>query len=269
MNSIVRAKTQNSRLIDIYGQNNVPVVDTVPRRIQIIPTLRCNYRCTMCFQSEESHQLEEEIDFSIYEQLEDVFPFVQSVYFTGGEPLMYSEMPRALEYLAKFGISTSMSTNGSLLTGKRLECAFKYMDTVKISLDAATPDTYAAIRRNGDFSKVVHNITNLLKMKIQNYKKSPNINFSMVAMKSNIAELPDLVSLIHTLGSRELRVAHAAMQRTQVEMPEESLYFHKEESDHYMIEAIKRARSLGVNLVLPSLFNVGQERGGSYANADF
>lgn len=255
MNSSLRAKTLNSRLIEIYADNNIPLLDTVPRRIQVIPTLRCNYRCTMCFQSEEVHLSENEIDFAIFEKMRDVFPFVKTVYFTGGEPLMYSEFNRTLDFLAQFGISLTISTNGSLLTGKRLQACAQYMDDVKISLDAATPETYASIRRNGDFDKVVRNILELQKMKIRNQGRGPSLSFSMVAMKKNIAELPDLVSLVHSLGGEKLRVAHASMHTTQVEMPDESLHFHKEESDHFMIEAVKRADDLGVNLITPSLFS--------------
>lgn len=187
--------------------------------------------------------------------MRDVFPFVKNVYFTGGEPLMYSEFNRTMDYLSQFGISLTLSTNGSLLTGKRIHACAQYMDDVKISLDAATPETYASIRRNGDFNKVIRNILELQKMKIRNHGRGPTVSFSMVAMKKNIAELPDLVSLVHSLGGAKLRVAHASMHKTQVEMPDESLHFHKEESDHFMLEAVKRAKKLDVNLITPSLFN--------------
>jgi len=140
-------------------------LDTYPRRIQIIPTIKCNYRCVMCFQPHSEHKRGGEIDFTIFEKLNHVFPFVHQVYFTGGEPLMYSEMPRALEFLGRHGCEISMSTNGAMLTGKRLEMAFRYMDTVKISLDAATPETYARIRKNGNFAKVLANIGRLANLK--------------------------------------------------------------------------------------------------------
>lgn len=177
--------------------------------------MRCNYRCLRCFQSEEMHKNGAELDFAIMEKIEHVLPSVKSIYFTGGEPLLYHEYDRMLDMLQKYRCDLSISTNGALLSGKRLEMVAKTMRTVKISIDAATPDTYARIRRNGDFSRVVRNIIALQKRKIENGALFPEVHFSMVAMKSNVAELSKLVVLAHNLGVTRIRVGHVAINASQ------------------------------------------------------
>lgn len=259
MSMLHTAKQHNATLVGIYARNNIQELDTYPRRIQIIPTIKCNYRCVMCFQSHEEHKKGGEIDFAIFEKLNHVFPFVHQVYFTGGEPLMYSEMPRALEFLGRHGCEISMSTNGAMLTGKRLEMAFRYMHTVKISLDAATPETYARIRKNGNFAKVLSNIGRLSSLKKRHDSPLPHIDLSFVAMRSNIEELPKLVFLAHRYGVRNISVGHLALNGTQVGMEDESLQLHKELSDFHMLKAVNMAAQLGVSLTMPSLFSAEQE----------
>lgn len=217
--------------------------------------MRCNYRCLRCFQSEEMHKNGAELDFAIMEKIEHVLPSVKSIYFTGGEPLLYHEYDRMLDMLQKYRCDLSISTNGALLSGKRLEMVAKTMRTVKISIDAATPDTYARIRRNGDFSRVVRNIIALQKRKIENGVLFPEVHFSMVAMKSNVAELSKLVVLAHNLGVTRIRVGHVAINGSQGDIVDESLQYHKEYSDLHMMKAAAVARELKVELILPSLFS--------------
>lgn len=247
-------KAHNARLADIYARNNVPVIDTFPTRIQVIPTMRCNYRCVMCFQEHSHHASGGEIDFSLLEKLEPVLPFVQEVYFTGGEPLMYSQMPEAIEFLSRFGCTLSMSSNGALLTGKRLEMAFRHMRTIKISLDAATPKTYAWVRRNGDFGQVMRNLTELVKLKVAHNTLLPDLEFGFVAMRSNIHELSRLVVLAHSFGVERIRVAHVHLGRRADELAGESLSEHPDYSDLHMRKAMGVAEELGVRLDMPSLF---------------
>jgi MoaA/NifB/PqqE/SkfB family radical SAM enzyme len=255
MDKLQALKDGNELLIQEGIRRNLGRLRSSPKRLQILPTMRCNYRCLMCFQSEDMHKNGAELDFGIMEKIEHVLPYVKSVYFTGGEPLLYHEYDRMLEMLGKYRCELSISTNGSLLSGKRLDMVAKTMRMVKISIDAADPDTYAKIRRNGDFSRVVRNIIDLQKKKLENNSIYPLVHFSMVAMKSNVAELSKLVVLARNLGVARIRVGHVALNGCQGDLVDESLQYHKEYSDHHMMKAAVIARELGVELVLPSLFS--------------
>jgi radical SAM protein with 4Fe4S-binding SPASM domain len=252
-------KDSNELLIREGVRRNVGRLRSYPKRLQILPTMRCNYRCLMCFQPEDMHKNGPELDFAIMKKIEIILPYVKSVYFTGGEPLLYHEYDRMLGMLQKYKCDLSISTNGALMSGKRLEMLCNTMHTVKISLDAATPDTYAKIRRGGDFSRVVSNIIALQKFKLDNNAVFPLVHLSMVVMKSNIAELSRLVVLAHGLGVTSIRVAHVTISPWQTELAGESLELHKEESDLQMMKAAAMARELGVELILPSLFHPAKD----------
>lgn len=259
MDKLEILKNSNDLLIMEGVRRNVGRLRSYPKRLQILPTMRCNYRCLMCFQSEDVHKNGPELDFAIMEKIERILPYVKSVYFTGGEPLLYHEYDRMIGMLQKYKCDLSISTNGSLMSGKRLEMLFKAMHTVKISLDAATPETYAKIRRGGDFSRVVRNIIALQKLKLDNNSIFPLVHLSMVAMKSNIAELSRLVVLAHGLGISRIRVGHVSISPWQTELKGESLKLHKEESDLQMMKAAAMARELGIELILPSLFYIAKD----------
>ena len=81
----------------------------------------------------------------------------------------------------------------------------------------------------------------------------------MVAMRSNIEELPKLVFLAHRYGVRNISLGHLALNGTQVGLENESLQLHRELSDFHMLKAVGMAGKLGINLSMPSLFSAESE----------
>mgnify|MGYP006295722057 CR=1 FL=1 len=252
-------KTHNATPTDIYARSNVQCIDTLPRRIQIVSTMRCNYRCIQCFQPHESHAGGGELDFALIEKLAPILPFVREVYFTGGEPLLYSRFAEALELIARAGCELSMSTNGALLDGERLEMCLKHMHMLKISVDAATPETYAKIRRGGSLEKVLENFARVAEHKRCHNTPFPQMRFGFVAMRSNIEELSKLVVLARKYGVEHIRVAHAHLTDHTSHLEDERLAHHQELSDHEMLKAAAVAEELGVKLAMPSLFGADED----------
>lgn len=69
----------------------------------------------------------------------------QAVEFTGGgEPTIHPNAPEALEYAQKLGLDTALITNGLHLG--RMGSAAVRTQWLRISIDAATPETYAIVR---------------------------------------------------------------------------------------------------------------------------
>ncbi|WP_022662578.1 radical SAM protein [Paucidesulfovibrio longus] len=251
---VERAKIQNKILLNAYADSNTPVLATYPRRIQILPTLRCNYRCRMCFQPDEDHKQGGEIDFALLRKLEHVYPFMEEVYFTGGEPLLYSRLEEATRLFAAHGVRVTMSSNGSLLKGELLPLALDHFHMIKVSIDAASPKTYAGIRINGNFNNVIANLARVSAMKGQRRSLTPHLQFGFVAMRSNIEELPKLVALAADIGISSIHVGHVASGEVQGDMGDESLSRHKELSDEQFLRAQEMAQALGVEIRLPRLF---------------
>lgn len=249
-----RMAIQNATLREIYATNNVEQVNSYPQQIQILPLLRCNYRCKMCFVNEEQLRNGEEISFDTLRKLEPVLPFVESVYLTGGEPLLYSRFDDLATMVANHGCSVSISTNGSLIS-QRLDSIVKHVDNLKVSIDAATPETYKDIRIGGNFGNVIKGLLEITKWKIKNRSLTPNLEFSFVAMRSNVHELPALVKLASEIGVTKVIGQYMGNKKQKEELNEESLFNHQEYSDKHFMKAMEVARSLGVNFSCRSLFN--------------
>jgi MoaA/NifB/PqqE/SkfB family radical SAM enzyme len=86
----------------------------------------------------------------------------------GGEPLIHPEIDWVIDYLGKNGVKIGITTNG-LLIDRHIDVIAKYASWVRISVDAATPETFKHIRpdRSGKsmFNKLISNMVMFAKVK--------------------------------------------------------------------------------------------------------
>ena len=72
MNLLNELTILNERLNDFYVMHNTEEVITYPKLVTLTTTLRCNYRCWMCYQKSFSGDM----DWQIIERLAHVLPKV-------------------------------------------------------------------------------------------------------------------------------------------------------------------------------------------------
>lgn len=123
---------------------------TGPRSIlQVHPSRRCNLRCRHCY-SNSGPDVDDTMELSHLLQLIDdsagLGYDVLSV--SGGEPLMYPSLPELLERARCNGLRTTVTSNGTLLSARRLERIAGLVDVLAISLDGS-PESHAAMRQSG------------------------------------------------------------------------------------------------------------------------
>jgi len=117
---------------------------------------RCNLRCVYCRPAEGVPLVSHEDILSYEEILEFVQVAVargiRKVRVTGGEPLVRRDIVSLIERLAQIdGIEDlCMTTNGTLLAQFAKPLAEAGLGRVNISLDALSPERYAAVTRGGD-----------------------------------------------------------------------------------------------------------------------
>jgi len=244
-------KVMNRLANQVYAANSVGNVASFPEVITVAVSNVCNYQCLMC--AEWRKQQREELPVEIIEKLEDVLPFVSTLYVTGGEPLLYPHLDRLLATAARSGCSLQVVTNGALLTAKRAETLLEHgLEKLKFSLDAARPATYKKIR-GGDLTNVLNNLRQAVILRNSNNLPGPYIEVGFVAMRSNIAELPKFVVMAKKLGVDVIYVSYMAAHHPDVF--DESLYFDQARSDELMLAAAQVAREVGIALNLPPLFH--------------
>lgn len=127
------------------------------------------------------------------------FPYIDLLFLSGGEPLLYREFKETVEVAAEYpNLKLKTLTNGNLINDFWVdtfcEIPFKY---VVISLDAATKKTYNTIRVKGKFDKVLKSIQ---KINSQKDGKDPEVHLAYVIMKRNQHEVIDFLELAHSYG---------------------------------------------------------------------
>lgn len=124
--------------------NDAHLIERLPILI-LYPHSRCNCRCVMC--DIWKTETVEEISVSDLERhTKDIVTLgVRWVVFSGGEPLMHSDIFRLSDGLRELGIRTTILSTGLLLS-RSAPSVVRSLDDVIVSLDGP-PQTHDLIRR--------------------------------------------------------------------------------------------------------------------------
>ena len=203
-------------------------------KVYIEPTNRCNLECRTCMRNiwdEPLGQMEEATFSRILEGLRDLFP-APKIFFGGiGEPLAHPSIVEMVLRARKSGAAVELITNGTLLTrdlSHRLIDAG--LDTLWVSLDGATPESYADVRLGAALPEVLANVAAFLDVGRAEYFQRAHLGFVFVAMKRNIADLPALLEMAKDLGARRFLVSNVLPYTA--EMREEILYTRSRSDFH-------------------------------------
>ncbi len=129
------------------------------RVIQIHPTRRCNLACAHCYSlsgPEERGGLGVAL---LGDALLDAAAEGYTVAsFSGGEPALYRPLADVLEAAHEVGLLTTMTSNGMLLTERRLSELAPHLDLLAISLDGV-PESHNRMRGSDlAFQKMEHHL---------------------------------------------------------------------------------------------------------------
>ena len=158
-------------------------------------TLKCNDTCEFCFiwQKKEFQGIEDpgaEIVKKNLKQLRDMG--VLAMNFTGGEPLLYEELPEVLRVSKRLGFFNTLTTNGILYLEKAKQIT-AFIDHLVFSLDSPVRSDHNRIRGTDCYRSVIEGIKTAKQL-----GKNPMINFTVT--RDTITLLPDMVDLSSKLG---------------------------------------------------------------------
>ena len=196
-------------------------------KIYIEPTVACNLDCITCFRNawdQPIGKMTEETFESILNGLKQMDP-IPSVYFGGiGEPLFH---PKTIEWIRRIkqelGVKVELITNGTTLTERKArELIDAGLDVLWVSLDGATPESYADVRMGAELPVILENLRRLFKMRKGGHFPQPEIGVAFVAMKRNIKDLPKIIKMGHTFGARYFSVSN--VQPTTEDLQDDRLY---------------------------------------------
>jgi radical SAM protein with 4Fe4S-binding SPASM domain len=157
-------------------------------------TAKCNLYCPMC--PRESHpQPKEDMTGAIFERLVDeAGRSAEHMMLIGlGEPLLDPLIHDRIEYCARHGIATLLSTNGVLLDRKAAERLIATpLEHVTLSFDGSTKESFEFYRKGARFERVRDNFVAFAQLKQERGAKL-QIVVQMVRMERNAGEADDFV----------------------------------------------------------------------------
>lgn len=181
-------------------------------RVYIEATNRCNIACCTCMRNDwdADQGLMTEATFErIMAGLRTVAP-APSVFFGGlGEPLAHPHTPAMIARAKSLGATVELITNGTLLTEKRAQQLIGAgLDLLWVSIDGATPASYADVRLGAELPRVLANLDGFRKARPASHRPRPEIGIVFVAMKRNIADLPEVIAMGRRLGATRFMVTN-------------------------------------------------------------
>lgn len=162
-------------------------------------TEACNLRCAHCLSGASRRRGADELGF------EDCLAFIEElarikvfqVNFGGGEPFLREDFLDILRSCQKHGITTCVSTNGTLLddatVGELLAMRAVYL---QVSLDGARAESNDAIRGRGTFGRILEGI------ELLSQRGYPDLSLNMVVTRLNVGEIPDFDRLARRYGAK-------------------------------------------------------------------
>lgn len=173
-----------------------PFVPGAPFQVVWDVTYGCNLKCKHCYAEANKARIDELNDREAVELVDKLGKMgVTILAFSGGEPLVRSNIMELAQRASDNGMYVSMATNGTLITKEKArELRKAGVEFLQISLDGATPETHDAFRGiPGAFERTINGIKNAL-------DEGFFVNVATTATKMNINEIPDIIDLCDKLG---------------------------------------------------------------------
>ena len=187
---------------------------TAPIHVRLKPTNRCTHRCCYCCYRNEnlyvSEQMQEADSIPLEKMREIIADLdemgVRAVTFTGGgEPLCYPHIIETTRGLLDAGIKVAMLTHGGLLKGEVADLLAHRAVWVRVSMDAADRDTYAATRgiAPGEFDRVCDNIRRFAGIE----GRTCVLGVNLIVTKEDSDDVYDFLAMAKTLGVDHVKVS--------------------------------------------------------------
>lgn len=178
----------------------------LPKQLYFETTNRCNLRCKGCIRYRGNWEKERDPTLADLAMITEQLPNLEKAFLHGiGEPLLNKELPQMIQHLKMRKVFVGFNSNAILLDKKlQNQLIDAGLDELRISLDAASPKGYRAIRDSDSFDQIVQNLKSFVKLQNNSRATAPTLSLWFLATQGNIRELPDFVRLAAAIGVKEI-----------------------------------------------------------------
>jgi MoaA/NifB/PqqE/SkfB family radical SAM enzyme len=215
---------------------------------------QCNLLCKTCPITYGKVEQPASLSLDQIKHLVAQFPAVERVVLHGvGEPLLNRELAKIIVWLKGKEIYVLFNSNGTLINKRWREALVDSgLDEIRLSLDAATPETFARVRGKPLFHVIVRNIQGLMALKAETGSRTPLVSLWLTGLRETLKELSGFIRLGHSLGIDRIYLQRLVYwdgnSDDRLARPEQSLFNSLRKEDEQMIKSAEElACSLGVS----------------------
>jgi len=174
-----------------------------PIYIEISPSGACNHRCSYCALDFMGYKPRFLGTGLIKDRLSEMGRLgVKSVMYAGeGEPLLHKDIVEIINHTKSSGIDVAITTNGVLLNKVIINNAMKSISWVKVSINAASEETYKDIHGTSpnDLNKVINNLSYAVALRKQKGYRCA-LGMQLLLLPDNFDEVVDLAKKAREIG---------------------------------------------------------------------
>ena len=181
-----------------------------PAILTIEPTNLCNLHCPLCITgSGQLRRSQGRMSLNTFQRILDIMGddlFFLLLYHQG-EPYLNSDFLQMVRMAKQKNIYCTTSTNGHYFDDESIRATIESgLDSMIVSLDGVTQETYEHYRVNGKLERVLQGTKRFMEIKKEMKSKTPLIALQFLVMKHNEHEIPAVRKLAKELGVDRLLI---------------------------------------------------------------
>ncbi len=184
------------------------------KRVEIYVGFKCNNDCVFCveknnrqkYQQENYYQSQEEIEKKIIDLKEQGYNHIN---FLGGEPFLHANFLPFLQAAKRYGFSTAVTTNGSMIGNENIaRTHLPLINDLIVSIHGHNQElTFAQSQNPRLFESLKKGFANIKK-----YFKGRLLKSNCVINKLNFLNLPDILKFIEKNGVKEISLTNMSIK---------------------------------------------------------
>lgn len=204
--------------------------------LQIEPTRRCNLNCKICLRR-NLNETTTSLSLKDFKKVLNSWNFKHVALHGWGEPLLNPQLFQMVKYADSRGISTELTTNGTLLK-----------TNIENIFDSGLSIIAFGIHNKENLPVVMPQIRELIYRRNRQKLRKPRTYIDIVIYRENHNEIPDLVE-----AAAELNVEAVVLHRVfnVYKVDPEVMYISVQEEKELFLKVRKLPRKTKVKLYLP------------------
>ncbi len=217
----------------------------LPTELQVEASSRCNLSCRACARTHDRLAADADLSLEDYCRIIEPLPRLERVGFMlNGESMLNHHLPAMIRRAWSLGAWTVLNTNGTLLSsGRRADLLDSGLSELRVSLDGARPETVARMTGADTLERVLRGVEALVEER--EGRSRPVVSLWMLASRSTIRELPELVRRAGDIGIDEVYLQRLVITGKGVATADESLFG---QVDAKVVRAVLEAEAIAAEV---------------------